>query len=169
MSALGGACNSCTKESLIPHKQDACPNQKKHSCLCTKNQKSKLTKMCPNGGFCGKFYDRIVCDHRFRDPLIANTDVQKWNIEPWSVATCFVNTTGYKDKQSAKEVDCLGLLSLFINNIYIVKKLGEINIDGKNDAFAQVIFTRFRSHNLPYFVLNNHFTHLRYSLHFARY
>ncbi|XP_060572703.1 uncharacterized protein LOC132730737 isoform X3 [Ruditapes philippinarum] len=137
VSAFKGACNSCTEKSLIPHKQDQCPRQKKHLCLCsinTKNKKHKSTKMCPNGGYCGKFYDRIVCDHRFHDPLLANTDIQKWSSDPWSVATCFINTSGYKDKQSAKDVDCSGLLSLCINNIYIDMLLGEVIID----PFAQV-------------------------------
>jgi hypothetical protein len=137
VSALKGACNSCTEKSLIPHKQDQCPRQKKHLCLCsinTKNKKDKSTKMCPNRGYCGKFYDRIAWYHRFQDPLLANTDIQKWSSDPWSVATCFINTSGYKDKQSAKDVDCSGLLSLCINNINIDMLLGGVIID----PFAQV-------------------------------
>ncbi|XP_060599062.1 uncharacterized protein LOC132752715 [Ruditapes philippinarum] len=136
LSSLQGTCNTCTEESLLPHKHDQCPHQNKQKCLCSKNQKQKSGKMCPNG-FCGKCHDRIVCDHRFRDPLLANTDVRKWSSDPWSVATCFINTTGYKDKQSAKDVDCSGLLSLFINNVFIEMMLGEDIINGKSDAFSQ--------------------------------
>jgi hypothetical protein len=98
--------------------------------------------MCPNGGFCGNVYTQIVYKHRFQDPLLTNTDIQKWSSDAWSVATCFVNTNGYKCKRSAKEVDCSGLLSMCINNIDIEIMLGEVIIDGKIDAFAKVhIFT----------------------------
>ncbi|XP_060601960.1 uncharacterized protein LOC132755172 [Ruditapes philippinarum] len=137
MKTLGNACKTCTAESLLPHKQDQCPRQRKYQCLCAKSQKNKSRQMCPNGGFCGNVYNRIVCNHRFQDPLFTNTDVQKWSSDPWSVATCFINTTGYKGKQSAKEVDCSGLLSMCINNINIEIMLGEVIIDGKVDAFSQ--------------------------------
>jgi hypothetical protein len=138
MATLGNKCNACTEKSLLPHTENQCPRQKKRQCLCFKNQKQKPRQLCPNGGFCGKVYDRIVLDHRFQDPLLSNTDVQKWGSDPWSVATCFINTTGYKDKQSAKEVDCTGLLSLCINNIFIETMLGKVTIDGTSDAFAKV-------------------------------
>ncbi|XP_060555731.1 uncharacterized protein LOC132716464 [Ruditapes philippinarum] len=137
MKTLSNACNTCTEESLLPHKQDQCPRQRKYQCLCTKSQKNLSRQMCPNGGFCGYVYNRIVCNHRFQDPLFANTDIKKWSSDPWSVATCFINTTGYKGKQSAKEIDCSGLLSMCINNIDIEMMLGEVTIDGKIDAFAQ--------------------------------
>ncbi|XP_060572286.1 uncharacterized protein LOC132730390 [Ruditapes philippinarum] len=137
MKTLGNTCNTCTERSLLPHKQDQCPRQGKHQCLCTKIQKNKSRQTCPNGGFCGNVYNRIVCKHRFQDPSFTNTDVQKWSSDPWSVATCFINTSGYKGKQSAKDVDCSGLLSMCINNIDIEKMLGECIIDGKIDAFAQ--------------------------------
>jgi hypothetical protein len=138
LSSLQGTCYTCTEESLLPHKQNnQCPYQNKQKCLCSKDRKQQSRKMCPNG-FCGKYHDRIVCDHRFRDPLLANTDVRKWSSDPWSVATCFINTTGYISKKSAKDVDCSGLLSLFINNVFIEMMLGEDIINGKSDAFSQV-------------------------------
>ncbi|XP_060559582.1 uncharacterized protein LOC132719749 [Ruditapes philippinarum] len=137
MKTLGNTCNTCTEGSLLPHKKDQCPRQGKNQCLCTKIQKKKSRQMCPNGGFCGNVYDKIVCKHRFQHPLFTNTDVQKWSSDPWSVATCFINTTGYKGKQSATDIDCSGLLSMCINNIDIEMMLGEVIIDGKTDAFAQ--------------------------------
>ncbi|XP_060589487.1 uncharacterized protein LOC132744724 [Ruditapes philippinarum] len=137
MKKLGNSCSTCTEESLLPHKQDQCPRQRKHQCLCTKGQKQKSRQMCPNGGFCGNVYNQIVYKHRFQDPLFTNTDIQKWSSDAWSVATCFVNTTGYKGKQSAKDVDCSGLLSMCINNIDIEMMLGEVIIDGKIDAFTK--------------------------------
>ncbi|XP_060572320.1 uncharacterized protein LOC132730417 [Ruditapes philippinarum] len=137
MKKLGNSCSTCTDENLLPHKQDQCPRQRKHQCLCTKDQKQKSRQMCPNGGFCGNVYNQIVYKHRFQDPLLTNTDIQKWSSDAWSVATCFVNTTGYKCKRSAKEVDCAGLLSMCINNIDIEIMLGEVIIDGKVDAFTK--------------------------------
>ncbi|XP_060583146.1 uncharacterized protein LOC132739440 [Ruditapes philippinarum] len=137
MKTLGNSCSTCTEESLLPHKQDQCPRQRKHQCLCTKGQKQKSRRMCPNEGFCGNVYNQIVCYHRFQDPSFTNTDVQKWSNDPWSIATCFINSTGYKGKQSAKEVDCSGLLSMCINNIYIEIMLGGVTIDGKKDAFSK--------------------------------
>ncbi|XP_060595403.1 uncharacterized protein LOC132749599 isoform X2 [Ruditapes philippinarum] len=136
MKTFGNTCNTCTMESLFPHKKNLCPRQRKYQCLCTKNH-NKSRQMCPNGGFCGNFYDEIVCKHRFQNPLFMNTDVQNWSSDPWSVATCFINTTGYKGKQSAKDVDCSGLLSMCINNIYIENMLGKDIIDGEKDAFTK--------------------------------
>ncbi|XP_060565435.1 uncharacterized protein LOC132724573 [Ruditapes philippinarum] len=137
MKTLGNSCSTCTEESLLPHTQDQCPYRIKHKCLCNKGQKQKLRQVCPNGGFCGNVYNQIVYKHRFQDPLFTNTDIQKWSSDPWSVATCFIYTTGYKGKQSAKEVDCSGLLSMCMNNIDIEIMLGEVYIDGCTDAFAK--------------------------------
>ncbi|XP_060551480.1 uncharacterized protein LOC132713050 isoform X1 [Ruditapes philippinarum] len=137
MENLGNSCNTCTEASLLPHKPDQCPQQRKHQCLCTKDQKQKSRRMCPNGGFCGNVYNQIVYKHRFQDPLFTNTDIQKWSSDAWSVGTCFVNTPGYKGKQSAKELDCSGLLSMCINNTDIEKMLGGVTIDGTIDAFAK--------------------------------
>ncbi|XP_053395789.1 uncharacterized protein LOC123524791 [Mercenaria mercenaria] len=127
-------CENCTEEVLLPsHIQGQCP--KKSKCLCSKQQNNR--RVCPNRGFCSKFYDKIFFDHRFFDLSLANTDIQSWGIDPWSVATCYISTTGYKGKPSAKDVDCSGLLSLLINNNFIHRSLGDVEINGETDLFRQ--------------------------------
>ncbi|XP_053395660.1 uncharacterized protein LOC123525798 [Mercenaria mercenaria] len=134
LSGTGNKCTRCTTKLLLPsHKQEHCP--KKSNCLCSKKPDKRLP--CPNGGFCSTFYDNIFFDHRFFCPLMANTDIHKWGSDPWSVATCYISTTGYKDKKSAKEIDCAGLLTLFINNTFFERSLGSVEINGETDLFKQ--------------------------------
>ncbi|XP_053395202.1 uncharacterized protein LOC123524103 isoform X2 [Mercenaria mercenaria] len=130
----GKVCTECTADVLLPsHKQEHCP--KKAKCLCFKQPFKR--KHCPNGGFCSTFYDHIQRDHLLFDPSLANTDVQNWGRDPWSVATCYISTTGYQGRMTAKEVDCSGLLSLFINNRFINRSLGDVGINGETDLFKQ--------------------------------
>ncbi|XP_053390276.1 uncharacterized protein LOC128553183, partial [Mercenaria mercenaria] len=127
-------CTNCTEELLLPsHAKKNCPNKSK--CLCSKSPKKR--KICPSGGFCSTFHDQILYDHRFNDPLLKNTDIQKWSSDPWSIATCYIGTTGYKGKTSAKDVDCAGLLSIFINNTFFHRSLGDVEINGETDLFKQ--------------------------------
>ncbi|XP_053389664.1 uncharacterized protein LOC128552648, partial [Mercenaria mercenaria] len=134
LPTTANACTNCTEESLLPsHAKKNCPNKSK--CLCLKKPHKRTT--CPNGGFCSILHDQILDDHRFNDPLLKNTDIQTWSSDPWSVATCYINTPGYKGKPSAKDVDCAGLLSIFINNTFFHKSLGNVKIDGKTDLFKQ--------------------------------
>ncbi|XP_053383115.1 uncharacterized protein LOC128549728 isoform X3 [Mercenaria mercenaria] len=130
-------CTQCSVESLLPShneekKKKNCRNKK---CLCAHHLQNRV--FCPSGGFCSQFYDLVVQGHRFVDPLLANTDIQNWSSEPWSVATCYISTTGYKGKTSAKEIDCTGLLSLFINDLFFHRSLGDVYIDGEKDLFKQ--------------------------------
>ncbi|XP_053395917.1 uncharacterized protein LOC123523486 [Mercenaria mercenaria] len=133
--STGNTCAKCSLEFLLPlHKKEHCPKPSK--CLCSKQPRKR--NKCPNGGFCSKFYDLILWDHRFKDPLLTNTNIQKWSSDPWSVATCYISTPGYEDRKSAKEVDCAGLLSIFINNIFFHRSLGDVEIDGETDLFKKV-------------------------------
>ncbi|XP_053390266.1 uncharacterized protein LOC128553169 [Mercenaria mercenaria] len=131
------SCEHCTLEKLLPfhlYEKKACPSQSKRKCFCSKKAGRQL---CPNDGFCSKFFDLIVLEHRFRDPLWKNTDPRKWKDCPWSVAVCFINTQGYHDKGTADDTDCRGLLSIIINNLKFETELQEITINGVNDIFKK--------------------------------
>ncbi|XP_053387325.1 uncharacterized protein LOC123541673 [Mercenaria mercenaria] len=109
-------CTQCSADSLYPlHNKKQCyRKQNKNKCLCSDYQHNR--QPCPNKGYCSLFYDQVVSDHRFEHPELENTQLDRWSYDPWSVATCYINTKGYKGKGSSKEIDCAGLLSLFINN-----------------------------------------------------
>ncbi|XP_053391472.1 uncharacterized protein LOC128554247 isoform X2 [Mercenaria mercenaria] len=109
-------CTQCSTESLYPlHDKKQCyRKQNKNKCLCSDYQHNR--QQCPDKGYCSLFYDQIVSDHWFENPELENTQLDRWSYDPWSVATCYINTKGYKGKGSSKEIDCAGLLSLFINN-----------------------------------------------------
>ncbi|XP_053390281.1 uncharacterized protein LOC128553188 [Mercenaria mercenaria] len=109
-------CTQCSTDSIYPlHNKKQCyRKQNKNKCLCSDYQQNR--RPCPNRGYCSLFYDQIVSDHRFEHPELENTQLDRWSYDPWSVATCYINTKGYKEKGSSKEIDCAGLLSLFINN-----------------------------------------------------
>ncbi|XP_053395788.1 obscurin-like [Mercenaria mercenaria] len=127
-------CENCTEDVLLPsHTQGQCP--KKSKCLCSKQRKNR--RVCQSQGFCSTFYDKILFDHRFFDLTLTNTDIPSWGTDPWSVATCYISTTGYRGKPSANEIDCSGLLSMLINNTFIHRILGDVEINGETDLFKQ--------------------------------
>ncbi|XP_053390284.1 uncharacterized protein LOC128546240 [Mercenaria mercenaria] len=109
-------CTQCSTDSLYPlHDKKQCyRKQNKNKCLCSDYRYNR--QPCPNKGYCSLFYDQIVSDHRFEHPELENTQLDRWSSDHWSVATCYINTKGYKGKRSSKEIDCAGLLSLFVNN-----------------------------------------------------
>ncbi|XP_053389223.1 uncharacterized protein LOC128552217, partial [Mercenaria mercenaria] len=134
LSSVVNICTNCTVDILLPsHMQGQCPQKSK--CLCSKQRKNR--RICQRQGFCSKFYDKILFDHRFFDLTLMNTDIQSWGTDPWSVATCYISTTGYRGKLSAKEVDCSGLLSMLINNNFIHRSLGDVEINGETDLFKK--------------------------------
>ncbi|XP_060553010.1 uncharacterized protein LOC132714223 [Ruditapes philippinarum] len=113
-------CNQCTSHNLSPEHL----NSKKACSRSTCNQKSPQNcfgskpggrRKCPNG-VCSKFYDAIIDDHVFNDPLWKNTDPSTWCSDPhgWGYGKCFQTTKS--PGTSAKDTDAAGLLSIIINN-----------------------------------------------------
>ncbi|XP_045195203.2 uncharacterized protein LOC123550852 [Mercenaria mercenaria] len=99
---------------------------------CTQCNEASLLKgkKCPNK-FCSELYQLIVDEHRSKKPELKNTVIQNWSSkDPWNLALCYINTLGYTGKGSAKEIDCAGLLSIFINNKYFNASLGNVDIVG---------------------------------------
>ncbi|XP_060564704.1 uncharacterized protein LOC132723913 [Ruditapes philippinarum] len=115
-------CLECNSENLLPlHSKKQCPRtQNKHRCICSSHPHSR--RVCPSNELCSEIYDLIVRDHRFEDPALTNTSMDKWKTDSWSIAACyisntaFIHTSEYKRKQSAKDLDCAELLCLFVNN-----------------------------------------------------
>ncbi|XP_053401788.1 uncharacterized protein LOC128557728 [Mercenaria mercenaria] len=129
-SVAGSICSQCTTDNLLlPHKQKNCPRKKnKNNCICTKSKANRRT--CPGQGFCANVYDMLVCYHRFEDPFLKNTLVEKWGKDAWSVATCFINTAGYEGRTSATDIDCSGILSMLINNTEYLTDV-DVNVFGQ--------------------------------------
>ncbi|XP_045156559.2 uncharacterized protein LOC123523037 [Mercenaria mercenaria] len=110
------ACSECTLENLLPeHSRSGCIHKFKSKCFCS-NPAGRRT--CPNN-FCSRLYDLIILAHEERNPSWCNTDPNRWYSDHWSLAQCFVASTGYADKNSAAKTDVGGLLSVVINNIDI--------------------------------------------------
>ncbi|XP_060580016.1 uncharacterized protein LOC132736818 [Ruditapes philippinarum] len=130
-----GACQITTlqpdhvrvSKGICPLKQDKC------NC-CFPNNKGP----CPNN-ICGAIYDSIIQYHASIPPapFWKNSDVQQWSTDPWSVIKCFINVPGYKDKTSAVDTDCIGLLHVIINNKYFHSHIG-CNVTGPNNLFSKV-------------------------------
>ncbi|XP_060561469.1 uncharacterized protein LOC132721222 [Ruditapes philippinarum] len=114
-------------KGICPLKQDKC------NC-CFPNNK----KPCPNN-VCGAIYDSIIQNHASIPPapFWKNSDVQQWSTDLWSISKCFINAPGYKDKPSAVDTDCTGLLHVIINNTYFHSHIG-CNITGPNNLFSKV-------------------------------
>ncbi|XP_060574243.1 uncharacterized protein LOC132731956 [Ruditapes philippinarum] len=131
-------CSACRITALQPDhvrvSKGICPlNQDKCNC-CFPNKK----RPCPNN-VCGAIYDSIIQYHASMPlaPFWKNSDVQQWSTEPWEVCKCFINAPGYKDKTSADETDCTGLLHVIINNKYFHSHIGG-NVAGPNNLFSKV-------------------------------
>ncbi|XP_060606300.1 uncharacterized protein LOC132758625 isoform X1 [Ruditapes philippinarum] len=131
-------CGACLITTLQPDhvrvSKGICPlNQDKCNC-CFPNNK----RPCPNN-VCGAIYDSIIQYHASMPPapFWKNSDVQQWSTEPWEVCKCFINAPGYKDKTSAVDTDCTGLLHVIINNKYFHSHIG-CNVTGPNNLFSKV-------------------------------
>ncbi|XP_060583434.1 uncharacterized protein LOC132739690 isoform X1 [Ruditapes philippinarum] len=137
-----GACQITTlqpdhvrvSKGICPLKQDKC------NCCFPNNNLP-----CPNN-VCGAIYDSIIQSHASMPPapFWKNSDVRQWSTEPWEVCKCFINAPGYKDKTSAVDTDCTGLLHVIINNNYFHSHIG-CNVTGPNNLFSKV--TRFVYYN----------------------
>jgi hypothetical protein len=124
-------CNQCTENNLSPdhfNSTKACSRR-----TCYQNRPTNCfgsrpvgRRKCPDG-ICSKFYDAIIDEHVFKDPLWKNTDPSTWCSDPqgWSYAKCFQTTKG--PGTSAKDTDAAGLLSIIINNRSIQNFVTSIN------------------------------------------
>ncbi|XP_060581723.1 uncharacterized protein LOC132738274 [Ruditapes philippinarum] len=114
-------------KGICPHKQDYC------NC-CFPNHK----KPCPNN-VCGAIYDSIIQNHSSKPPapFWQNSDAHDWSTDPWSICKCFINAPGYKDKTSAVDTDCTGLLHVIINNKYFHNHIG-CKVTRPNNLFLKV-------------------------------
>ncbi|XP_060595657.1 uncharacterized protein LOC132749778 [Ruditapes philippinarum] len=124
-------CNQCTSHNLSPDHFNTTKACSRRTCT----QKSPTNcfgsrpvgrRKCP-GSICSKFYDSIIHEHVFEDPLWKNTDPSTWCSDPggWSYAKCFQTTKG--PGTSAKDTDAAGLLSIIINNKQMQNFVSSIN------------------------------------------
>jgi hypothetical protein len=135
-------CGTCQVEILKPdHKhvdgKRVCPlGQVKCSC-CFPNGKIA----CPKN-ICGAIYDYIIknCASTPPAPNWKNTNSKQWSVDPWSISKCFIDAPGYKEKPSAYDTDCAGLIHVILNNIYFHSHFG-CNFTGSN------IFTKVNPYN----------------------
>ncbi|XP_060563140.1 uncharacterized protein LOC132722633 [Ruditapes philippinarum] len=132
-------CGSCRFETLKPDhkpvgngKNKVCPLRQVNCRCCFKG------KICPNN-ICGAIYDSIIQYHASIPPapFWKNSDVQQWSTDHWDVCKCFINAPGYKDKTSAADTDCTGLLHVIINNTYFHSHI-RCNVTGPNNLFLKV-------------------------------
>ncbi|XP_060561926.1 uncharacterized protein LOC132721623 [Ruditapes philippinarum] len=124
-------CNQCTENNLSPEhfnstkacNRRTCRQKTSNNCF---GSRPVGRRKCPDG-ICSKFYDAIIDEHAFEDPLWKNTDPSTWCSDPhgWSYAKCFQTT---KDPgTSAQDTDAAGLLSIIINNKSIQNFVTRIN------------------------------------------
>ncbi|XP_045192113.2 uncharacterized protein LOC123548695 [Mercenaria mercenaria] len=141
----GFTCNQCCLRNLRPlHKcekepvtgRNKCPwSQSNCNCVHPKKQ------ACPYK-VCDMIMEDILKGHGSTPPTPnwKNTEIQKWCIDPWEVAKCFINAPGYSDKTKAADIDTPGLIHIFINNINLQAHFSD-NING-SDIFKQTIQRR---------------------------
>jgi hypothetical protein len=116
---------------LLPeHKTRQCIQKSRSKCFCSTWQNRRK---CPYQ-FCSRFYDKIVFAHSEANPSWQNTDPSRWYSDHWELAKCFLGTTGYLTTHSALETDVTGLLSIAINDLFVV------NVIDNLDNFKQVSF-----------------------------
>ncbi|XP_060592506.1 uncharacterized protein LOC132747192 [Ruditapes philippinarum] len=132
-------CNLCTSHNLSPDHYNTTKACSRRTCT----QKSPTNcfgsrpvgrRKCP-GGICSKFYDSIIHEHVFEDPLWKNTDPSTWCSDPygWSYAKCFQTTKG--PGTSAKDTDAAGLLSIILNNKSMQNFVSSINPHNNTSSF----------------------------------
>ncbi|XP_045161442.2 uncharacterized protein LOC123526377 [Mercenaria mercenaria] len=138
LSPQTGQCYQCSINTILPFHATSKSVCKRRNCIC----RDKKRILCPNGQ-CSQIHDLIVSDHRKKDPNWTNTDPRKWFTSHISIGTCFINTHGYLHLRAINEIDCLGLLSIIINNTYFERVVGPSFVlqdiikarDARNDIF----------------------------------
>ncbi|XP_060590570.1 uncharacterized protein LOC132745639 [Ruditapes philippinarum] len=131
-------CGVCQITTLQPDhvrvSKGICPLRQDKCNCCFPNNKNQ----CPNN-VCGAIYDSIIQSHASQPPapFWKNSDAQQWSTDPWSVCKCFINAPGYKDKTSAVDTDCTGLLHVIINNTYFHSHIA-CNVTGPSNLFSKV-------------------------------
>ncbi|WAR11951.1 hypothetical protein MAR_026131 [Mya arenaria] len=123
------SCSQCFVKTILPwhvYKNGGCPAQKTAGVRC--RCKTHGAHVCPTiGEPCSVMHDLIVAYHHSHNPLWRNTDCQSWVNDYWSVAKCYLSTTGYASSTSAADMDCTGLLSLCINNDFLRRHIDDIS------------------------------------------
>ena len=99
--------------------------------LCSVNNATR----CPNN-VCNRIRQALVANHAYSGPFWKNTDAAKWCTDPWELAKVFMSP-GYEDKNTARDTDCSGLLSVCINGTF-VRHAVTIDTANKTDLFHQV-------------------------------
>ncbi|XP_045156272.2 uncharacterized protein LOC123522858 [Mercenaria mercenaria] len=130
-------CGQCSWRNLRPDHLKIGKNQcslGQANCNCCYTS-GKIP--CPNN-VCGAIYDNIITNHASKPPAPnwKNTQSQQWTGDPWSIAKCFINASGYDLKTSAADIDCTGLLHVIINNKYFHNHI-QSNLAGAN-VFSKV-------------------------------
>ncbi|XP_060558434.1 uncharacterized protein LOC132718732 [Ruditapes philippinarum] len=124
-------CDECTLQNLLPHKSRSCGRGK--LCLCYTHQ---TRRTCPNR-VCGRLNDQITLQHRYGSPSWYNTDFAKWCSNHWEIGKCYLDRKGYKERTSAVDTDCKGLLDIIINDMFIHGFI-DVPIDPPNDYFSKI-------------------------------
>ena len=109
------------------------------NCRCTSNDAKNRNWTCPFYGLCSNLAKELVREHRLGKLMLDSTDVVAWtnHKESWEIAKCFM-ARGYRDKATAQETDCTGLMGLIANCQAISRKFQPQNTQQTN-AFEEVI------------------------------
>jgi hypothetical protein len=131
------SCTSCSSENLLPnHQTRQCIQKIRTKCFCSTWHNRRK---CPNQ-FCSRFYDKIVFAHAEANPSWQNTDPTRWYSDHWELAKCFLGTTGYLETHSASETDVTGLLSIAINDLFVVNKIDNLGNFKQVTVHVLIIF-----------------------------
>ncbi|XP_053405069.1 uncharacterized protein LOC123566670 [Mercenaria mercenaria] len=134
-------CGQCAVRTLKPDHvkigKNKCPLGQANCNCCCKGGKIA----CPNN-VCGAIYDNIITNHASVPPAPnwKNTQSQQWTVDPWSIAKCFINVSGYDLKTSAADIDCTGLLHVIINNKYFHNHITGTDVFSKVRKYRSEIF-----------------------------
>ena len=134
---ISASAVDCSIQTYIHHSMKSIPV---YDCSAHSNKNpTECPGECPNR-ICYVISNEIVKAHRFGRPSgWKNSIAKKWTSDPCEIAKCFLSTDGYSICHGAKDIDCSGLLSIFINLKPVGDKLKLIcAIDGGNDIFTQV-------------------------------
>lgn len=114
-------CSDCTLDNLMPdHGRNGC---RQRSCFCYRSP--KLRRPCPVN-LCSYFHDLIVDGHTFNSPRWLGTDPTQWYNDWFQYIKCFLGTNS--PAKSIDELDCTGLISVVINNVYINNSVDDVGL-----------------------------------------
>ncbi|WAR20518.1 hypothetical protein MAR_002356 [Mya arenaria] len=117
----GTTCCQCLTENLFQCPTSGLCSHPRNNCKFH-DTPVKGYRSCPSH-ICDDLRDEICRLHKFGGPSWKNSNADRWCVNHWEIAKCFMPLGGYKDVCSFDQTDYNGVINILINCTAFQQKL----------------------------------------------